>query len=104
MEENSNYIKLYINVLEDVKLNIADKIIYSYIKNFNESNQFCWISNSILSQKTKLSMRTVQYSINKLINLDYLKKEYIIKGKKRYRFLTPIKHYKNNIKRSNKND
>lgn len=93
--ENEYYIKLYNYILKDSRLNSNDKIIYSYINNLNETNDLCYISNNKLSEELGISKKTIQTSINKMIELKLLKKRHIKKGLKTFRILENIN---NNLK------
>lgn len=98
IENKDFYIKLYNHILKDSRLNSNDKIIYSYINNLNETNDLCYISNNKLSEELGISTKTIQSSINKMVNFNLLKKRYIKKGLKTFRILENINtNFKNNL-------
>lgn len=103
MEENKYYyIKLYNYILKDSRLNSNDKLVYSYVNNLNETNTLCFISNNVLSEHLGISKRTIQSSINKLIELDLIKKRYYKKGLKTIRILETTTIKINDIEKENK--
>ena len=87
MHENQ-YIKINISILQDIRLNSNDKIVYGIISNFIKISGSCWASNKIISQKCNISIRTIQRSINKLVKLNILYKSVMTKKSKKYRIIT----------------
>lgn len=100
MQEKQNYVKLYNNILENSKLNLVDKIIFSIVTSYDEREKPCWVSNKILASKLNVCEKTIQTSINKLIKLKYINKAYIQIKTKKYRLLSVYNYSK--IKDTNK--
>lgn len=86
--ENIFYIKIPSTILLDEKLNSNDKLILAFICNLTHLKGYCWASNKSISQKLRICEKTIQNSINKLLNLDYIVKWKQKKGQLVYRLIT----------------
>lgn len=70
------------NVVEDIKLNSTDKIVYGLIKALSNNKGYCYASNSYIGNKSNLSKSTVSNTVRKLKKFNYIKPE-IIDNKRR---------------------
>lgn len=100
MEDNNEfYISISSTVLQDEKLSPTDKLTLGYICNLTHLKGYCWASNKSIAQKLNICEKTIQVTINKLANLNYIFKWKQKKGKIVYRVITTNE----NLIRSNKN-
>lgn len=68
------YFKIYDFILEDKKLNLAEKIVYCVIDAMMQERGYCWASNKSIAQKIGVSDITVQRAIDKLYKMHYISK------------------------------
>lgn len=87
----NRFYKLYDVVLSDNKLNLTDKVIYSIVDALSQKDGYCYASNESIAKKMCKSKKTIQSSINKLVELHYFTKWSLKNNHKNYRMLTTNK-------------
>ena len=65
--------KKLIDLIYDPKIKKIDTQIFCEIYKFNKHDNPCFVTNEKLSKELKVSVRTVQNSINNLKNNDYIR-------------------------------
>lgn len=65
------------NILQDIKLNSTDKIVYGLIKSLSNSKGYCFATNDYIGKRTNLSKSTISNTIRKLKKCNYIKTETI---------------------------
>ena len=84
-------INIPISMIKDKEVRPIDIVIYGIIDQLSYKKGYAWISNNSLAKMIQTSTKTVQTSINKLVNKNYLIKTKLVFDKVERRRLTPTK-------------
>lgn len=89
---NKKFIKLYYEILEDDELNLFEKVIYSILDSYCDMYSVCFTSNSRLAKQTNTCEKTIQRTLKKLRNKNYIATWKFKKGNKLCRAITTNKN------------
>ena len=74
-----NYLKIDFEIFQDSRLNATDIILLYYFSSFEK----CFTNNKTIEKTFNITKKTIERTIKKLKDLDYIKVNQYKKGKKR---------------------
>lgn len=86
--ERNFYVRIHIDMLKDKNLTPFDKLVFALIDSLTKQNARCWASNKELANSLAATEKSVQNSINKLTNNNYIFKSIKYQGKRPIRYIT----------------
>lgn len=87
-----HFLKLYDWVVQDNKLTMSDRIVFSKILQLHNAPKGCILTNEQMADALNIGITTVKISVKNLLELNYIKNETTDRQTGTYRKLTPLRN------------